>query len=78
MEQDMEYFARQMVSTFSNKVLAVYRALARHFEQFICKLEFIVNYIHNPKAEFITCGEINIYFCNETYCKQCMIPLLTL
>jgi hypothetical protein len=58
-------------------VLAIYRAPAGDFEQFISNLDCIINYLHKPRAEFIICGDVNTYFLIESHHKQCLVSLLT-
>jgi hypothetical protein len=47
------------------------------FELFLNKLESIINYIYEPKAEFVTCDDININYLTESYHKQCLNSLPT-
>jgi hypothetical protein len=68
MEQDIECCAIQLESKFSNiYVLTMYRAPTGDFEQFLSKLDYIINYFYKPKAEFIIYGDINTDFFTESH-----------
>jgi hypothetical protein len=63
MEQDIECCAIQLESKFfSLYVSAIYRTPEGDFEQFLHKLDCIINYLYKPKAEFIICADINTDF----------------
>jgi hypothetical protein len=78
MEQDIECCAVQLQSKFfSMYVVAIYRAPTGDFEQFLNKLDCIINHLYKPKAEFIICGDISTDFLTKSHHKQCLISLLT-
>jgi hypothetical protein len=69
MEQHVECCAMQLEYEFFNiYVLVIYRA-PTDFEQFLNKLDCIINYLYKTKDEFIICGDINTYFLTERDCK---------
>jgi hypothetical protein len=58
--QDIEACALKLESTFLNIcIVAIYRALAGNFIQFINTLDSILKTLHSSKLEFIICGDIN-------------------
>jgi hypothetical protein len=76
-EQDVECCAVQLDTKLSTLCfLAIYRAPTGDFETFLNKLDSIMNYLYKPKTEFVICGDINIDYLFESYCKQCLNSLL--
>lgn len=77
MEQDTEYCAAQLQSVFFGMcVLAVCRAPTGDFEKFVNKVDYIINHLYKPKAEFVICGGISTDFCTVSHSKQCLISPL--
>jgi hypothetical protein len=59
----MECCAMQTESKFSSVYdLAIYRVPTGGVEQLIRKSDCIIEYVYNPRAEFIICGYVNMIF----------------
>jgi exonuclease III len=62
-EQDIEITAVQLKLKKKNVIIiCVYRTPSGDFDYFLNKLDYILNYLHNYKTEFIICGDININY----------------
>jgi hypothetical protein len=71
-KQDIEYCPIQLDYKFS-KIYTL--AQTGDFEHFLNKLDNITNYLYKPKAEFVTCDDINTYYLTQSYQKQCLHSL---
>ena len=62
-EQDIEITAVQLKLNKKNVIVfCVYRAQSGDFDYFLNKLDYILNFLHTYKTEFIICGDININY----------------
>lgn len=65
-DQDIEVWALQLVSTFSDIcVLVIYRSPMGKFKNFITWLDTIQQLLYTPKLNLITCGDINVNDLND-------------
>jgi hypothetical protein len=70
-EQTLEVCAIELDTKSSNlRTLALYRAPYANFNQFIERLGATLKYIHNPKSEFLICGDINVDYLNDNNWKK--------
>jgi hypothetical protein len=62
-EKDIEACAIKLILTsITMTILAVYRSPSGNFSNFLQKLDNILNMLHNNKAEFIICSDVNINY----------------
>jgi exonuclease III len=54
----------------------VYRAPSGNVNDFLRRLDAILNYLYNPKSEFIICGYVNINYLNKCNQKKQVNSLL--
>jgi hypothetical protein len=57
-------------------ILSLYRAPSREINEFLRRLDAPLRYLYNPKSEFISCGDININYLNESSQKKQVNSLL--
>jgi meiotically up-regulated gene 157 (Mug157) protein len=58
-------------------IISSYRAPSSDFNQFLKRLDTTLKYLYNPESEFIICGDISIYYLNESNQKKQTNLLLT-
>jgi hypothetical protein len=51
-------------------ILALHRAPSANFNQFIKRLDATLKYLHNPKSEFLICGDINVDYLSDNNQKR--------
>jgi hypothetical protein len=77
-EQTLEVCATELETKSSNlRILALYRAPAANFNQFIGRLDATLIYLYNSKSEFLICGDINADYLNDNNQKKQLDSLLT-
>jgi hypothetical protein len=65
-EQDFEICAIQLVTKISNLIiLSLYRAPSGDVNELLRRLDSTLKYLHNPKSDFITCGDKNVNYLNR-------------
>jgi hypothetical protein len=78
MEKDIEACAIKLILTsITMIILDVYRSPIRNFNNFLQKLDNILNRLHNNKAEFIICGDVNINYLENCDRRQQLNALLS-
>jgi len=77
-EHTLEVCAVELDTKSSNlSILALYRAPSANFNQFIERLDATLKYLHNPKSEFLICGDINVDCLKDNNQKNQSNSLLT-
>jgi exonuclease III len=62
-EKDTEACAiKVMLTSITMTILAVYRSPSGNFSNFLRRLDNILDMLHNNRAEFIICGDVNINY----------------
>jgi hypothetical protein len=70
-KEDLEICAIQLeTKTCKLIIISLYRAPSGDFNQFLKRPDITLNYLYNPKSEFIICGDINIDYLNESNQKK--------
>jgi hypothetical protein len=77
-EQDLEIAAVKL--EFSNRnliVFCVYRAPTGDMDYFLKHIDIILNTLHNPKTDFVLCGDLNINYTGTNNKKTRLDNLLS-
>jgi hypothetical protein len=77
-EKAIEACAIKLILTSITMIIfAVYRSPIGNFSNFLQKLDNILNRLHNNKAEFNICGDVNINYLENCDRRQQLDALLS-
>ena len=76
-ERDIEVCAIKLsLTNITLIILAIYRSPSGNFNNFLQKLDTILNKLHNNKVEYVICGDVNINYLENCDRRQQLDALL--
>ena len=78
-EQDLEIWSIKLRTQPKNIILiCIFRAPSGNFNNFLDIMDRILNLLHKPKTEFISCGDININYMEISNNRKSLDNLLAI